>query len=226
MKLIFNVYRCLDCNEAIYGKEDFENHLCSGNGNKSFEFDWLVPQGGLLHFEMNAGKSFINFCWEPFMKEICIHLGFVTENAQMYAKKGSDHHKLWDILEITYIAFTDELLVEFVRHCLKNKIEPSADNYWRFFSTNVRNPNYVYVQQMVLTFLHALMILRKGVRSNNQQYIYAGKDKLSMLFFGRNHPHYHQLIAQERASRPLSSWRRCYRGNKQRRKTRFGRCSE
>ena len=87
LKLIFNVYCCLDCNEAIYGKENFENHLCSGNRNKSFEFDWLVPQGGLLHFEMNAGKSFINICWEPFMKEMCIHLGFVTENVQMYAKK-------------------------------------------------------------------------------------------------------------------------------------------
>ena len=48
------------------------------------------------------------------MKEICMHLGFVNENAQMYAKKGSDHHKLSDLLEIVYIALTDELLVEFV----------------------------------------------------------------------------------------------------------------
>ena len=51
---------------------------------------------------------------------------------------------------------------------------------------------------MVLTFLHVLMIFRKGMRSNNQQYIYAGKDKLSLLFHGRNHPHYHLLIAQEK----------------------------
>ena len=51
---------------------------------------------------------------------------------------------------------------------------------------------------MVLTFLHALIIFRKGTRSNNQQYIYAGKDKLSLLFYGRNHAHYHFLIAQEK----------------------------
>ena len=63
---------------------------------------------------MNAAKSFINFCWEPFMKEICMYLGFVSENAQIYAKKGSDHHKLWDLLEIVYIALTDELLFDFV----------------------------------------------------------------------------------------------------------------
>ena len=29
LKLIFNVYCCLDCNEAIYGQENFESHLCS-----------------------------------------------------------------------------------------------------------------------------------------------------------------------------------------------------
>ena len=51
---------------------------------------------------------------------------------------------------------------------------------------------------MVLTFLHALIIFRKGTRSNNQQYIYAGKDKLSLLFYGRNHSHYHLLIAEEK----------------------------
>ena len=116
LKLIINVYGCLDCNEAIDGQENFESHLCSGaiNGNKSFEFDWIVPQTGLLHFEMNAAKLFINFCWEPFMKEICMYLGFVSENAQIYPKKGSDHHKLWDLLETVYIALTHELLVEFV----------------------------------------------------------------------------------------------------------------
>ena len=34
-------------------------------------------------------------------------------------KKGSDHHKLWDILEIIYLAITDELLLPFVRYSLK-----------------------------------------------------------------------------------------------------------
>ena len=29
LKLIFNVYHCLDCNEEIYGQGNFESHLCS-----------------------------------------------------------------------------------------------------------------------------------------------------------------------------------------------------
>ena len=97
------------------------------------------------------------------MKEICMHLGFVSENAQMYAKKGSDHHKLWDLLEIVYIALTVELLVEFVRFCIRNKMEPSVDNYWSSFSKKVKNPNHAFLQQRVLTFLHALIIFRKGI---------------------------------------------------------------
>ena len=50
---------------------------------------------------------------------------------------------------------------------------------------------------MVLTFLNAMVIFRKGIRINNLKYIFAGKSKLSLLFFGRNHSHYHQLISHE-----------------------------
>ena len=110
LKLILNVYQCLDYNEAIYGQANFESHLCNGavHGNKNFKFDWIVPQIRLLHFKMNAAKSFINFCWEPCMKEVCLHLGFVSENTQMQVKKGSEHHKLWNLLKIGYITLTDE----------------------------------------------------------------------------------------------------------------------
>ena len=50
---------------------------------------------------------------------------------------------------------------------------------------------------MVLTFLHAMMTFRKGILINNHKYIFAGKTKLSLIFLGRNHPHYHQLISHE-----------------------------
>ena len=120
-----------------------------------------------------------------------MNLDFVSENAQMYTKKGSDHCKLWDLLEIVYISLTDQLLVEFVRFFIRNNMEPSVDNYWSSFSKKVKNPSDAFLQQMMLIFLHALMIFRKGMRSNNQQYIYTGKDKLSLLFYSRNHLHYH-----------------------------------
>ena len=111
------------------------------------------------------------------MKEVCKELGFVTENAQLYAKKGSDHHKLWDILQICYIAFMDELLVEFVRSYKSTVTEPTVRNYWNFCS-KVKDPNYLFVQQMALTFLHAVMLFCNRIRMNNPGCIYAGKNKL------------------------------------------------
>ena len=51
---------------------------------------------------------------------------------------------------------------------------------------------------MVFNFLHGLILFRKGMRANNHEYSYSGKNKLSLLFFGRNHPHYHYFISQEK----------------------------
>ena len=55
---------------------------------------------GLLHLQLNARKSLMGLRWEVFMKDTCKELEFVSPNAQAYAKKGSDHHKMSNILEI------------------------------------------------------------------------------------------------------------------------------
>ena len=98
----------------FYGLTEFEEHLCHVVHTISFkyEFDWIVPQGGLLHFEMNAAKAFMSCNWPVFMEEICTTLGFKSDNAKKYIRKGSDHHKLWETLEITYLAMADELLLQ------------------------------------------------------------------------------------------------------------------
>ena len=64
LKLIYNVHKCSKCNESIYGIKNFYEHLCVGaySLTPEYEFDWLIPQSGLLHFEMNADKSFMSLC--------------------------------------------------------------------------------------------------------------------------------------------------------------------
>ena len=56
LKLILNSHRCKECHEAIYGLKTFSNHLCKGSTSPAYKFDWLIPQMGLLHYEINAGK--------------------------------------------------------------------------------------------------------------------------------------------------------------------------
>ena len=89
-------------------------------------------------------KSFMSLCWVPFMKEICKELSFVSENAQAYAKKGSAHHKLWDIIEICYMAFTEDILHEFICSFNKQSIPTTVNNDWEY-SAKISNSSYLFM---------------------------------------------------------------------------------
>lgn len=130
--LIQNVLKCNNCKKSYYGKENFEEHLCFLTQGASFEreFDWIVQQVGLLHLEMNAGRSFVNLNWDVFMKEVMKALNFTSEHALLFMKKGTDHHKLWSILETIYIAIADELLIPYMRQSLNVSKSISISGFW------------------------------------------------------------------------------------------------
>ena len=56
------------------------------------------------------------------MSEVAWCMGFRSENAQKYAKKGGDHHKTWELLRTTYLGTIDELLVPYVRDCMTESL--------------------------------------------------------------------------------------------------------
>ena len=62
----------MKCKESIYGLENFKVHICAivHKIKPTLEFDWIVPQSGLLHWEMNSAKSFFKLNWDVFMKII------------------------------------------------------------------------------------------------------------------------------------------------------------
>lgn len=93
-----------------------------------------------------------------------------------------------------YLAVADELLVPYVRYCKNVNTEPSVDGYWNW-ACDIVNPNYMFLQQMVFTLLHSLMLFRTGCRRGNVNAIIAGRNKMSLLFFARNHPRYQRIIA-------------------------------
>ena len=49
--------------------------------------------------------------------------------------------------------------------------------------------------KLYLAFFHALMMLRRGVRYGQSQPILAAKSKLVLLFFGRNHLRYQEIVS-------------------------------
>ena len=94
------------------------------------EFDWIVLLPALLHFEMNSAKAFMELNWSVFMENIVIGLRFVSKKSPKYIRKGSDHHKLWQILEISYLSLTDELLLSYVRNCISQCTTATVKGYW------------------------------------------------------------------------------------------------
>ncbi len=54
------------------------------------------------------------------------------------------------------------------------------------------------MQQMVFTFLHAMMLYRKGVQNCNSDAAESGKAKLAKLFYTRNHPKYQRILAVDK----------------------------
>ena len=50
---------------------------------------------------------------------------------------------------------------------------------------------------MALTFVHALMLFRQGSRNGDTKAIFAANSKLALLFFGRNHPMYREIIQHD-----------------------------
>jgi len=67
-----------------------------------------------------------------------------------------------------YIAVADELLVPFVRHCKAENKDITVENYWLWSDTLV-NPNYIFMQQMIFTFVHSIMLFRNGCRKGNSE---------------------------------------------------------
>ena len=162
--IIIQVLRCPTCKKCFWGSDAFNDHACFvvKQIQPKKEFGWLVPIFGLLHLEMNLGRAFLKMNWDIFVKSAGYVLGFQSPKAQSYLYKGSDHHKMWHLLEILYAAISMELAHPYIQECKEKGILPSCDNYWQW-SEHVLNPNYIYMQDAVLNQLHALMMLRSGI---------------------------------------------------------------
>ena len=193
--IMTKVWRCTKCSDCYYGIESFNEHKCKilNNATPVREFGWLVPTIGLLHLEMNAARSFVKLNWDIFVKDVGKELGFKSPKALDYLRKGSDHHKTWQLLEILYQSLTLEMTIPYVKECNQNKQAASVDGYWTW-SNSLEDPNYIYIQHMTLTYLHSLMTLRAGVRKCNNILVDSASAKLSHLFFARNHPIYRNIV--------------------------------
>ena len=93
---------------------EIQNHSCCVLRNADYGdgFDWFAPIPELLHLEMNCARAFVSLNWSIFVEKVFKELGFTSDNALKYAKKCSDYHKLWQVLEIIYLAISQTLPIQ------------------------------------------------------------------------------------------------------------------
>ena len=155
-EVLNNVCRCNNCSDCFYRIENFLEQVRSTR-----RFSCLFPVSGILQLKMNACRSFIKLNWPVFTKTLGNILVFLSPKAQEYLKKGSDHHKAWHYLELIYCSLSLELMVPFVKECIKIKSNPTTNGYWDWCE-HLENPNYIHLQHSMFTHLHTLMMLRAG----------------------------------------------------------------
>jgi hypothetical protein len=191
---------CDVCNESFLGDDKLEQHFQTHHPNENVlfyhEFDWVILKIGGGHYEMNMLKSFFELNWVPFMSQFSRLYGFKTEKAQNYAKSCKDNHKAWFMLLAFHIGSINELVLEYVRECMRNNKTPKAEE---FLSQNKigKSPNFLYLQEQVFTYSQSIINLRMGTRRNNVPLILAAKDKGKGLFHGRNHDKYQMIEIYE-----------------------------
>ena len=86
----------------------------------------------------------------------------------------------------------DELLVPFVRQCLTNNMIPSVEKFYVWLSS-VKDPNYLFMKDMVFTYVFSLILFRAGIRRNNSEVILSSRTKFSSLFSGLNMTGYQEI---------------------------------
>ncbi|KAJ8048815.1 hypothetical protein HOLleu_01285 [Holothuria leucospilota] len=202
LKVIAKTFHCNSCNTAVFGEDEFKQH-CKNNHHTAEkdvvyqkEFGWVHLRIGYGHMEMNMVRSFFSLNWEIVLKDLALSMGFRSEIAQKYALKGSDHHKSWELLNIFYHGTMSELLLPYIRRCMKSATEPTSQGYLNW-SKSVTDPNYQYMQEQVLRYAQAIINFREGIRNNNWSLIKTGLFKFAPLFHARNHPKYQQIELRE-----------------------------
>lgn len=190
-----------NCNKQFLSQKEFLNHVKAdhpGTEHCTFihEFDWFYLRIGAGHYEMNLMKSFFELNWTPFLESLCEKMGFVSEAAKQYAKACKDTHKTWNLLLVFHLASLRELVLPYVRDCIKKGTHPDVKGFFKFSQTFYRSinfPNYRYYFLQVTRFSQAIINFRMAVRRNNSDLIKSAKYMTKELFNGRSHPKYQSI---------------------------------
>ena len=186
-RVVNDVFLRTECGEEVMEETVNEHGIKVHEGQKCNavkEFDLVVLFIRKLHLEMNMARHFIDLNWDAFVSKLASELGFVSNAAHKFVKKGSDHHKTMSILKVAHIGLWKELLIPYIRDRLDSGSAMSVNDYLYDWMPNVgwKNATYRYIFGMTWTYLMALWVFRMGIRRNNAAYVRAGQVTFATVF--------------------------------------------
>lgn len=191
------LYNCDDCSCQLYGKKEALKHYQTKHPNNQMpqnlqhSLDWMVILPGLDHLRMNGVKSIVSMLWEVFFQKISIRLGYNSQRALQLSLDCGDLHKA-DQMLACFMQAGSELLAKMYMTSTDDQNKTSSKMLT--FLENHRNPNVKLLYESVFVYSLGYFILKAGIRKNDHNYAWCGKDLLARLFFTQNHPLYRKLI--------------------------------
>ena len=71
----------------------------------------------------------IHYLYYVFLSKLATELGFVSEAAQTFVLKGSDHHKTKSVLNVAHNGLWKELLIPYIRNRFSSEAAISVNDY-------------------------------------------------------------------------------------------------
>ena len=163
---------------------------------KEPKYQHFLLEAGPGHYEINMVRTLFKLLWEVILKDLGYMLGFRSIKAQTSCQKACDHHKSWQMLSIFLEGTVAELLIPYVRQSNMEGKAPSVTGYYQWLSS-VKNPNYIFMKNVIFIYVFALFLFRAGIRRNNYEAMAAGRTKFASLFYGLNCTSYQEIEFKE-----------------------------
>lgn len=184
--------KCSQCEEIcnLSDNHEHKDHLEPLFGS-------LLLRLGKGHVELNMARTLLDYLWQPIGSDVAKHLGFRSMRALEVVKKGIDHHRSLQILQIILEGLVLELLTPYIAE-LPGSVEASPTNYFRWVAAEVKSQNYLFFFDLAFSYLFSFHLYHCGVRKNDFTAISAAEAAFVPLFAGRPHDIYKRLMLRER----------------------------
>ena len=142
----------------------------------------------------NLLLAIFSLCRNIFLEHLADLLGFRTKNSREFIMNCENHHVTWQILYISFEAFSKELVRVYVIEILREKKPLTSNNFIQWRNDRVNNPNYHLLYDLTFNIFLGWKCFRSGIRRNNSLHALAGRQKVSTIMFIGNHHIYKSVI--------------------------------